>query len=192
MRIMTMTAACVAALALAGCNRSGPGNNQAAIGVPPANSSTGLPTPGPRPGTDSASTKSLPVDAQSVVNSCISQADQARPIAQFDASQRRQIVSCLNAEAARQLNPQLPVQVDALTRLDRISTDGPLLTYHYTVSRTVSQLPAGIGPQLASNTRMTVCARPDMRQTLQLGGSYAYRWTDSNGAVIQEVRIDSC
>jgi hypothetical protein len=193
MKISTLMAACVAALALAGCNRGGPANNQTLM-PPPANGATGLPTPGPRPGptTEADGTKSLPMDAQGVVNTCISQADQARPIAQFDANQRRQIVSCLNAEAARQLNPQLPVQVDALTRLDRISTDGPLLTYHYSVSRSVAQLPAGIGAQLASNTRTTVCGRPDMRQTLELGGSYAYRWTDSAGAVIQEVRIDAC
>ena len=192
MRIVMMTATCVAALALAGCNRGGPANNQAASG-PPANGVAGLPTPGPRPTQGStATTTSLPVDAQGVVNTCISQADQARPIAEFDANQRRQIVSCLNAEAARQLNPQLPVQVDPLTRLDRISTEGPLLTYHYTVSRRVAQLPAGVGPQLASSTRMTVCARPDMRQTLELGGAYAYRWVDPDGAVIQEVRIDSC
>lgn len=191
MRILPMTAACVAVLALAGCNRGGPANNQAAAPAP-ANGAAGLPTPRPRPGQDAGATKNLPMDAQGVVNTCISQADQQRPIAEFDANQRRQIVSCLNAEAARQLNPQLPVQVDALTRLDRISTDGPLLTYHYSVSRRVSQLPAGLGPQLASNTRMTVCGRADMRQTLQLGGSYAYRWVDSDGAVIQEVRIDSC
>lgn len=189
----TMTAACVAALALAGCSRGGPANNQS-VAPPLSNGMSGLPTPGPRPGTvpDTETTKNLPMDAQAVVNTCISQADQQRPIAQFDANQRRQIVSCLNVEAARQLNPQLPVQVDALTRLDRISTDGPLLTYHYSVARRTAQLPAGIGPQLASNTRMTVCGRADMRQTLELGGAYAYRWTDSAGAVIQEVRIDAC
>lgn len=193
MRISTVTAACVAALALAGCNRGGPANNQTIV-LPPANGTAALPAPGPRPGPapETGATKSLPMDAQGVVDRCISQADQQRPIAQFDANQRRQIVSCLNAEAARQLNPQLPVQVDALTRLDRISSDGPLLTYHYSVSRRVAQLPAGIGPQLASNTRTTVCGRPDMRQTLELGGAYAYRWTDSAGAVIQEVRIDAC
>jgi hypothetical protein len=186
-----MTAACVAALAA--CSRGGPASNQTAV-LPPANGAAGLPAPGPRPGPtpETGTTKSLPMNAEGIVNSCISQADQQRQIAQFDANQRRRIVSCLHAEAARQLNAQLPVQVDALTRLDRISADGPLLTHHYSVSRRVAQLPAGLGPRLASNARMTVCGRTDMRLTLELGGAYAYRWTDSAGAVIQEVRIDAC
>ena len=36
------------------------------------------------------------------------------------------------------------------------------------------------------------CARADMRQTMAMGGSYAYVWTDRNGRPILQLRIDGC
>jgi hypothetical protein len=31
-----------------------------------------------------------------------------------------------------------------------------------------------------------------MRQTLQMGGAYAYRWVDNQGTLIHQMRIDAC
>lgn len=134
----------------------------------------------------------LQVNAQSAAGDCLSPADQARPAAEFSPEQRRQIVGCVNAAMARQVNAQLPQQIDPLTRLDRISTDGPLLTYHYSILRPASELPPQIGPQLETQTRRMVCAQPQMRQTLGLGGSYAYRWVDNQGTLVHQLRIDAC
>jgi hypothetical protein len=134
----------------------------------------------------------LQVNALSAAGDCLSPSDQQRSAEDFTPDQRRQIVGCVNAAMARQVNTQLPKQIDAVTRLDRLSTEGPLLTYHYTVLRPASQLPPNAGSQLDTQTRRMACAQPQMRQTLEMGGAYAYRWVDNQGALIHEMRIDAC
>jgi hypothetical protein len=134
----------------------------------------------------------LQVNAVGAATACLSPSDMNRPPSDFTEEQRRQIVGCINTAAARQVNAQLPKQIDEITRLDSLSTEGPLLTYHYTILRPAASLPPGSGERLASMTRTMVCGQPQMRQTLQLGGSYAYRWVDNAGALIHEVRIDNC
>ena len=134
----------------------------------------------------------LQVNAVGAATACLSPSDMNRPPSDFTVEQRRQIVGCINTAAARQVNAQLPKQIDEITRLDSLSTEGPLLTYHYTIQRAASSLPPGSGERLASMTRTMVCGQPQMRQTLQLGGSYAYRWVDNAGVLIHELRIDNC
>ena len=134
----------------------------------------------------------LQVNAVGAATSCLSASDMQRPATDFTVEQRRQIVGCINTAAARQVNAQLPKQIDEITRLDSLSTEGPLLTYHYTILRPASSLPAGAAERLGTMTRTMVCGQAQMRQTLQLGGSYAYRWVDNQGALIHEIRIDAC
>lgn len=134
----------------------------------------------------------LQVNAVGAATACLSPGDISRPPSEFTPEQRRQIVGCINTAAARQVNAQLPKQIDEITRLDSLSTEGPLLTYHYTILRPAASLPAGSGERLANMTRTMVCGQPQMRQTLQLGGSYAYRWVDNAGVLIHEVTISAC
>ena len=134
----------------------------------------------------------LQVNSLGAATSCISPSDMSRPAEDFTPEQRRQIVGCINTAAARQVNAQLPRQIDEITRLDSLSTEGPLLTYHYTSLRAASSLPAGAGERLGTMTRTMVCGQAQMRQTIQLGGAYAYRWVDNQGALIHEIRIDAC
>jgi len=134
----------------------------------------------------------LQVNAIGAASACLSPSDVNRPPEDFTPEQRRTIVGCINTAAARQVNAQLPRQIDQITRLDRLSTEGPLLTYHYTIQRAASSLPAGAAQQLGTMTRTMVCNQAQMRQTLQLGGSYAYRWVDNQGVLIHEIRIDAC
>lgn len=171
MTIRMMLTAGVALLALGACSRSNNGNSQPGI-------AKGAP--------------GLEVNTVSAANDCISPADQQRPVSDFTTEQRLQIVGCINTAAARQMNAQLPRQIDALTRLDRLTTSGPQLTYNYTILRPLSALPEGTPQRLETATRAMVCAQPQMRQTLQLGGTYGYRWVDSQGALIHEITIQSC
>jgi hypothetical protein len=134
----------------------------------------------------------LQVNAVGAATACLSPSDMNRPPSDFTEEQRRQIVGCINTAAARQVNAQLPKQIDEITRLDSLSTEGPLLTYHYPMLRPASSLPAGAAERLGTMTRTMVCGQAQMRQTLQLGGSYAYRWVDNAGALIHEIRIDAC
>lgn len=171
MKTSTALIAGAALLALAACSRSSEANNQ-----------TGM----------TKGAAGLQVNAVGAATECLSPSDMQRPAEQFSVEQRRQIVGCINAAAARQVNAQLPRQIDEITRLDRLTTEGPLLTYHYTVLRAASSLPPTAGQQLEELTRRMACAQPQMRQTLQLGGSYGYRWVDNQGALIYELRIDAC
>ncbi len=128
----------------------------------------------------------------SAAGNCLSPSDMQRPPSDFSPEQRREIVGCMNAALAAQINPQLPRQIDELTRLDRIEATGPTITYHYTVLRSASSLPPNAGQQIEAGGRRLVCAQAAMRQTLQMGGAYAYRYVDNQGAMIHQFRVDAC
>jgi hypothetical protein len=125
----------------------------------------------------------------SAAGACISPSDMQRSPAELSPDQRREIVACLNAQMAAQVNPQLPRQIDEITRLDRLEASGPSLTYHYTVLR---DLPANAAQTIETMGRRTVCSQAAARQTLQMGGAYAYRYVDSRGELIHQFRVDAC
>jgi hypothetical protein len=181
MKTRMLLTAGAALLALAACSRNNADTIDNVTGVQ-TNTQTGIVT----------TKQGLTLNAASAAGGCVSAEDQRRPASDFTLEQRRQIVSCLNAAAVQQVNAQLPRQVDALTRLDRVAADGPLITYNATIMRRASELPPNAAGQLETNTRRMVCMQPQMRQTLEFGGSYAYRWVDSQGALIHELRIDAC
>lgn len=172
-----------ALLALAACSR---GNETNTPPPPPpgvtTNAQTGVIT----------TPQGVTINGLGAASECVSPEDMRRPASDFSLEQRRVIVGCLNASLARQVNPQLPRQIDEVTRLDRLSTDGSLLTYHYTILRAASSLPSNAPQQIETMMRRTVCAQPQMRQTLQMGGAYGYRWVDSQGVLVHQIRIDAC
>ena len=145
-------------------------------------------------GVASAQSQDLPVnvDSNQAVNACLTPAEQSQPLAEFSAAQRRRLVTCIFANSARQINPQLPVQIDALMRLERITTSGPSLIYHYRVARRRSELPPNAAELLEQGTRSNVCAQQNMVQTMGLGGIYGYRWVDSAGVQIHQIQISRC
>jgi hypothetical protein len=132
------------------------------------------------------------VDTGEAVNACVPVADRERPLTDLTLAQRRRIVSCVFTNTARQINGQLPVQVDEITRLDRITVAGPELTYHYTVSRRLAELPPNVRELAERSTRANSCAQDNLRQTLQMGGTYRYHWVDADGREIHIFRIEAC
>ena len=132
------------------------------------------------------------VDTNQAVNACVPVAERERPLAELSLEQRQRIVACVFANTARQINSQLPVRVDEITRLDRITVSGPELTYHYSVSRRLADLPPNVRELAERSTRTNACAQANMRQTLQMGGAYSYRWVDAEGRDIHRFRIDAC
>jgi hypothetical protein len=132
------------------------------------------------------------IDSQQAVNACLTPAQQRLPVARMSAAQRQRILACVNAAAARQANAQLPVQIDSVTRLDRITTAGSLLTYHYTIARRAAELPAGVREAVERETRANVCRQANMVSTIRMGGVYGYRWVDPDGVLIHEMQVSSC
>ena len=172
--------AVAALLALAACSR----REEPEMNIPGAelNRQTGVLT----------TKQGIQLNTTSAIGGCLSPEDAQRPPSAFPPEQRRQIVACFNAQTAEQLNPQLPRQVDEITRLDRLSADGPVLTYHYTVSRSAASLGSTAPQQIESGIRRMACSQAAMRQTMQMGGAYAYRYVDNQGALIHSFRIDAC
>ncbi len=171
MKTRILFAAGVALLALAACSRRDETTNRTGV-------TTGA--------------AGLQVNSVGAAGDCMSPSDMNRPAEDFTPEQRVQLVSCINAAAARQVNAQLPRQMDEVTRLDRLTTEGPLLIYNATILRPASSLSPGTVQQVAERTRTMVCAQPQMRETIRLGGAYGYRWVDNQGVLINEIRIDAC
>ena len=132
------------------------------------------------------------IDSAQALNACMSPEEQRRPEAQFSAAQKRRIVACINADAARQANAQLPAQVDEITRLVRMTSSGPTLTYHYTIARRLAEMPANVRDLIETATRAYVCGQQNMVHTMQMGGVYAYRWLDPDGRLIDQIQITGC
>jgi hypothetical protein len=131
-------------------------------------------------------------DVERVGRSCLSPGDASRPASEFSQAQRIEILSCINREAVRLMTPRLPIQIDSMTSLTAVVASGPLLTYHARVAVDASQVTAAQVQMVHQAARDNACSQPSMRQTLALGGSYAYAWTDSNGRSLPPLRIDSC
>jgi hypothetical protein len=134
----------------------------------------------------------LRADTGQAVSACLSPAEQRRPVAQIGRAQRLRIIACINASVARQINRQLPVQVDDITRLERLSTSGAVLAYHYRVARRRSELRDGINAALEESTRANVCQEQSMVRTMSMGGSYSYHWVDSDGQPIHQMTVTHC
>ena len=132
------------------------------------------------------------VDANQAVQTCLTPAERSGAVTNLNPARMRRVIACVNAASARQINAQLPVQIDDVTRLDRVTTQGTELTYHYSVARRARDLPARFRPAIEQSTRGHVCGEPQMVQTMRRGGVYAYRWVDANGVPIHQIRITGC
>ena len=102
------------------------------------------------------------------------------------------VVACANREAARQLNPQLPMRVDGMTTVESIAANGPELVYYVRLNVDAGAIGGEMRRNLADNTRNNVCGASDMRQTIGNGGRYRYVWSDRAGRSIHETLIDRC
>jgi hypothetical protein len=132
------------------------------------------------------------IDTAAAVNACVAPELQSRPLEQVSLVERQDMIACVNAHAARQLQASLPMQVDDITTLTELTTVGPLVVYQYRIARAARTLGANVGAQMESQTRAFVCADAQMRQTIALGGSYEYRWDDDAGQPIHKMRVTSC
>lgn len=134
----------------------------------------------------------LKMDEAGAVGACMTREEQDMPVDQMAPERRRVVVGCLLGQAAEQIRPQLPQQVDPMTRLTNVTAEGAILTYHQSVDVDVATIPPGAIAQLESRVRATVCAQPEMRSTISYGGGYAYRWIDKNGRPINDLTITDC
>jgi hypothetical protein len=167
----------VAALALAGCKKEQPRDPMSGID---------------QKSRDILEKANIQVDTERLSRDCLRPGDANRPIAAFSEAERLELIACANREVVRIMTPRMPLRVDALTTLTSVVSSGPLLTYTARVDIDASQLSPAQIEQLHQGTRTNACSQPSMRQTIAMGGAYAYVWVDRNGRSLPPLTISSC
>jgi hypothetical protein len=192
-KVLTLAAI---ALAIAGCERQPRSRANKTADAPPPLSQPSMPS-STAPGSSSAPQVTtgpggLRIDTQGLIQECLNPADINRPLSEFSPEQRRALVVCGNRAAARQASSQMPLRVDALTTVTSIVAEDTTVIYNVRLDVDASTLPPGTVQRLEAGARSNACARADMRQTMAMGGAYAYVWTDRTGRQILSLRIDGC
>ena len=179
----TLIALGAAAAALAACGGSGD-NNQAAqngAAAPPGNGAA-----------TAADSGSIAINEQGLLDACVPANERERTVDQLTPARRTTLNRCYNEETVRQLTPRLPIRIDSRTEVDQVSTEGDALVYRYRIALRLADLRPGLAERLEADTRRHACTGEDVRNIVALGGAQVYRWVDRDGALIREVRIDSC
>lgn len=195
---MKIMAAAMVALAIAGCNRGERTRANESGNAQAGNTQTGMTPPpppmanGPATATAPAAGGGLQIDGQALIRTCLSPAEAARPLNSFTDEQKLALVVCGNREAARQAMTQMPMRVDAATTITSIIADGPTVIYNVRVNANAADVPEAGRARIEAAARANACSRPDMRQTMSMGGAYAYSFTDRAGQPIAEFRIEGC
>ncbi|HEV7661345.1 MAG TPA: hypothetical protein VGO55_16010 [Allosphingosinicella sp.] len=191
-------AAALMALAIAGCNRGERNRANETGNAQAGNTQTGMTPPpppiasGPATATGPAAGGGLQIDTQALIRSCLNPADATRPLSSFTDEQKLALVICGNREAARQAMTQMPMRVDDATTLTSIVADGPTVIYNVRVNANAADVPDAGKAQIEAAARANACSRPDMRQTMSMGGAYAYSFSDRAGQPIMQFRIEGC
>ncbi len=178
MRALRLLAVGAALLALAGCSRKSAEENA----LYQINEQSGVIT----------TKQGLQFNSAEAVGDCMTPEEARRSPGDFSRDRAREIVSCLNQETVRQVTPQLPMMADQYTRLDRISAAGPETTYHQTLLLRAASIRRENLQAAEAQVRRMVCAQAPMRVTLEMGGSFVYRWTDQQGTPIHQFSILAC
>lgn len=139
----------------------------------------------------SAQLESRPDDVAAVAAACGAEVT----IAQLKAMPRAQAearIACFQREAAKRVNLQLPSKIDAVTTLESVTTEGPILTYHFKIDLLSANIAPANLDTFKSNVRTKVCGTQSMVQTIQAGGSYRYLWKDRNDTRFAELFVSAC
>jgi hypothetical protein len=89
-------------------------------------------------------------------------------------------------------NKQLPVMVDSDTRLEKLSTDGKTMTYHYMlVNYAAKDLDAtALMKLLVPTVIRQTCDQASLKSILEQGGTIAHRYNAKDNVLIGEVAVD--
>lgn len=130
-------------------------------------------------------------DGAAVAAACGGEVQREQFVRLPKAEQVRRL-TCFTREAAVRFNRTLPNKVDAATTLERVSADGTMLTYHYTVDILRADLRPGALDTFKPTVKAKVCAAADMNMIVSVGGSYRYSWMDRAGEQIGDYLVDRC
>tara|TARA_B100000678_G_C18127411_1_gene469273 strand:+ start:137 stop:613 length:477 start_codon:yes stop_codon:yes gene_type:complete len=102
------------------------------------------------------------------------------------------IISCVFTNTAAQMDAGLPEKIDEITSLVSVSSNGATFKYVYVLDVDVADVRQANIDSLKAATRNNACTSANMVQTMELGGSYFYRWVDRSGTLITTMLIEGC
>jgi hypothetical protein len=113
------------------------------------------------PALGAAQSAITPPDGAKVAAACPDVPEQTEALRALPADRRARGLGCMMSAAAAQIAPQLPIMVDAVTRLDRLTVEGTRLSYVYTIDRDASSF----RPSRRSRSRPTSSPPSAARRT---------------------------
>ena len=131
-------------------------------------------------------------DTQAATESCTQGREAALRSGTVTDAQWKEIIACVFANTAAQMDTQLPRKMDAITTLVSVSSTGATFNYTYVLDLAKADVRQENIDSLEAATRENACTDSSMTQTIGLGGSYFYRWVDRSGAKITSMLIDAC
>ncbi|WP_085905600.1 type II secretion system pilot lipoprotein GspS-beta [Kiloniella majae] len=95
-------------------------------------------------------------------------------------------------EAAAQINKNLPMQVDELTTLEAVSSEGAALVYNYKVDVKKDETDLDVfTSEVKKNLMATMCGKEPFSKLYSAGASYIYLYSDTSGDELTEITIDA-
>ena len=131
-------------------------------------------------------------DVEAATSDCVAPYGEAVESNTLSDAQWKEIIACVFANTAAQMDAQLPKKVDPITTLVSVSSNGPTYNYTYVLDVSMADVRQDNIDSLEAATRQNACSDPAMSQTIALGGAYFYRWVDRTGTRITSMRIDAC
>lgn len=94
------------------------------------------------------------------------------------------------AKASASINRDLPLSIDDVTRLEKTTSEGSILQYHYTILLTADILEAkAFSSRMSSQLETLVCSNDTMFDILNLGGGYRYTYVYETGQPLFDTTI---
>ncbi|NCP18914.1 MAG: hypothetical protein GW855_07130 [Erythrobacter sp.] len=131
-------------------------------------------------------------DVEAATTGCIEPHRDAIESQSVGDAEWKQIITCVFANTAAQMDAQLPKKIDPITTLVSVSSNGATFNYTYVIDVATADFRQENIDSLEAAARQNACTDPSMTQTMELGGAYFYRWVDRTGTQITTLRIEGC
>jgi hypothetical protein len=135
----------------------------------------------------------VPLDEGPAQDRCLAEGQSMDvAIESIPRAQRRPILVCLTAEAARQLNARTPFQVQDGVTMTRVTAEGQTMTYEHRIEVDGSAIDAGGRAAIEAAVRGNVCGSQEMIRAMSNGAAFVYAFSDRGGRPIHRFQIDRC
>ena len=134
-----------------------------------------------------------PLDESAAQDRCLPEGHSMdTPVDSIPPAQRRRVLACLTAEAARQLNARTPIQVQEGVTMTRVTAEGLTMTYEHRLDVDASVFDANGRAAIEAAVRGNVCGSAQMVQAMGNGAAFAYAFADRAGIPVHRFLIDRC